>query len=290
MVGIWGASSFVANVVALALGGVIATNWGWRAGFGLTAIPGLIVAILFFFTKDYKTVELLKTVKEAATGAASKVKMKAGDAAKEFLHTPSLLFTYLGLGFVQFVSVAIISWLPTYFNRTQGIPISQAGLKTAGIIVCAIIGMPIGGFLADRWAKTRLNSRLIFCTVITLMSAVLCFAGFWLFGGNIQYAFLLGMGLILSSFIGAAHTATQEVIHPGLRAMSAGLAVVTTTLIGGSLAPVVIGAISDAADLQTAMKVLPAFLVLASTLFFIGTFFYMKDYNKVEKIQLQAES
>jgi sugar phosphate permease len=290
MIGIWGASAFVANVVALALGGVIATHWGWRAGFGLTAIPGLIVAILFFFTKDYKTVELLKTVKEAATGAASKIKMKAGDAAKEFLRTPSLLLTYFGLGMVQFVSVAIITWLPTYFNRTAGIPISQAGLKTASILVFAIIGMPLGGFLCDRWAKKRLNTRLVFCTTTTTISAVLSFAAFWLFDGNVQYAFLLGMGLILSSFAGAAHTVTQEVIHPGLRAMSGGLAVVITSLLGGGLAPIVIGAISDAAGLQTAMKVLPAFLVLAAALFFTGSFFFMKDYNKVEKIELEMES
>ena len=65
---------------------------------------------------------------------------------------------------------------------------------------------------------------------------------------------------------------------------------VATSLIGGSLAPVVIGAISDAAGIQTAMKVMPVFLVLAAALFFTGSFFFMKDYNKVEKIQLEMES
>jgi len=289
MIGIWSACAYIATAIAVAIGGLIATRWGWRAALGLTALPGLIIAILFFFIKDYKTVDLIKTVK-AKAGEASKIKMKAGDAAREFLRTPTLLFTYLGMGFVNFVAVGLVTWLPTYFNRTYGIPIAQAGLKSASILLLVVIGGPLGGFLCDLWVKKRLNTRLVFATTTTLISAVLGFAAFWLFDGNIQYAVLLAMGLITSAFIGAATTTTQEVIHPGLRAMSAGLSVVATALIGGSLAPVVIGAISDAAGLQTAMKVLPAFLVLAAALFFTGSFFFMRDYNKVEKIQLETES
>ncbi len=288
MIGIWGASAFFANAVAMALGGVIATRFGWRAVFGLTALPGLIVAFLFFFIKDYKTVELIKVVK-AGTGEALKIKMKAADAAWEFLRTPSLILTYLGMGFVQFVAVGMLTWLPTYFNRTYGIPMGQAGLKAASIMVLTIIGAPLGGFLCDLWVKKKLNTRLVFSAATTFLSALLGFAAFYLFNGDIQYGVLLMMGLTTSAFIGAATTITQEVIHPGLRAISGGLSVVATSLIGGSLAPVVMGAISDAAGIKTAMMVLPAFLFLAASFFFIGSFFFMRDYNKVEKIPLQAE-
>ena len=62
MMGIWNASIPLGSAVGIALGGIIATNWGWRHAFGLVALPGLIVAILFFFVKDYKTVDLVKTV------------------------------------------------------------------------------------------------------------------------------------------------------------------------------------------------------------------------------------
>ena len=66
MMGLWNASIPLATAMAIALGGIIATRWGWRAAFGLTALPGLIVAILFFFIKDYKTVALVKTVTPGA--------------------------------------------------------------------------------------------------------------------------------------------------------------------------------------------------------------------------------
>jgi len=289
MMGIFNASIPLATAVAIAVGGVIATHLGWRAAFGLTALPGLIVAIMFFFIKDYKTVDLVKTIK-AGADISARVKMKAADAAREFVRTPSLIFTYLGMGGVQFVAVALITWLPTYFNRTAGIPMDQAGLKAGAVMLLAIIGAPLGGFLSDLWVKKKIDSRLIFASITTIITAVFAFAAFYLFEGNIQYVVLLLMGVSIIAFIPAAAATTQEVIHPGLRAISSGLSVVATSLIGGSLAPIVIGAISDTAGIQTAMMVLPAFLVVAAALFFAGSFFFMKDYNKVEKIQLQPES
>ena len=157
-------------------------------------------------------------------------------------------------------------------------------------MLLAVIGAPLGGYLSDLWVKKKIDSRLIFAAITTIITAVFAFVAFYLFKGNMQFAVLLLMGVTIIAFIPAAAVTTQEVMHPGLRAISAGLSVVATSLIGGSLAPIVIGAISDAAGIQTAMMVLPAFLVVAAALFFAGSFFFMKDYNKVETIQLETES
>ncbi len=289
MMGLWNASIPLATAVAIALGGIIATRWGWRAAFGLTALPGLIVAVLFFFIKDYKTVSLVKTITQGTGHGALKIKMKAGDAARDFLHTPTLIFTYLGMAAVQFVAVSIITWLPTYFNRTGGIPISWAGTKAGAIMLLSIIGAPLGGFLADLWVKKRLNSRLPFAAITTIITAFFTFAAFSLFDGNIQFVCLLIMGVSIIAFLPAAAAVTQEVVHPGLRTISYAIAVIFTNLLGGSLGPIAIGAISDASGIKTAMMVLPGFLVLGATLFFIGSFFFLKDYNKAEKIPLELE-
>jgi hypothetical protein len=68
---------------------------------------------MFFFVKDYKTVELVKTVDEGK--GATKKKMSFRDISGEFLKTPTLWFTYLGFAAVVFVTTSIITWLPTYF-------------------------------------------------------------------------------------------------------------------------------------------------------------------------------
>ena len=62
MVGIWNASIPIGMAAGIVIGGLIAAHWGWRHAFGIVALPGLIIALLFFFVKDYKTVGLEKTV------------------------------------------------------------------------------------------------------------------------------------------------------------------------------------------------------------------------------------
>jgi len=288
ILGLWNMSIPLGIAVGIGVGGFVAQHWGWRHAFGLVALPGAIVAILFFFVKDYKTVDLVKTV-DACDPAQSRVKMSKMDIFRAFLHVPSLVLTNLGFIGCIFANNAIITWLPTYFHRVDGIPISQAGMKTGLIMLLAIIGLPLGGWLADIWFKKRVSSRLLFPAITTALSAVILFAAFSFLEGKAQYLMLLAIGVVLSMFSPAAITVTQEVIHPGLRAISYSICVVVQNLFGASMAPIVIGAVSDAYGIKVAMTILPVFLVLSALLFFAGSFFYEKDLNKVEKITLECE-
>lgn len=287
--GIWNASQPLGMAIGVALGGVIAAHLGWRHAFGLVAIPGLIAAILFFFAKDYKSVPLEKTISGTGAEATAKLKMRTADVAKEFLKTPTLILTYLGFAGVIFVIMALSTWLPSYFHRVGGMPEDQASLRASLVMVLSMVGFFIGGFLSDTWVKRKLNSRLIYASMTTAFSALLVFAAFSL-SGDIQFAVLILMGVVITTFAPAGLAVTQEVIHPGLRGMSYALAVLFMNLLGGSLGPLVVGAISDASNLQTAMLVLPVFLLVAAAFFFTGSFFYVRDFNKVEKVVLEVET
>ncbi len=288
MMGFWNVSIPVGSAVGIALGGIVAEQWGWRHAFGLVALPGALVAILFFFIKDYKTVDLVKTV-ECADTKPSQVKMSNAEIVREFLKSPSLILTNIGFIGCIFVNNAILTWLPTYFHRTENIPMSQAGMKTGLVMILAIIGLPLGGWLADVWFKRRVSARLLFPAITTAINAIVVFIAFFFFEGKTQYAMLLLMGAVASAFAPAAITVTQEVIHPGLRATSYAVCVIIQNLLGAAMAPIVIGLISDAYGIKTAMSVLPIFLVASAILFFAGSLFYAKDLSKVEKITLVCE-
>jgi fucose permease len=147
----------------------------------------------------------------------------------------------------------------------------------------------LGGWLADMWFKKKVKSSLLFPAITTILDAIVLFAAFSFLQGQAQYVMLLGMGILASAFAPAAITVTQEVIHPGLRAISYSVCVVVQNLFGASMAPIVIGSISDAYGIKVAMSILPVFLLASALLFFAGSFFYEKDMNKVEKIALQCE-
>jgi len=289
MMGLWNASIPLGSAIGIAIGGIIATHWGWRHALGIVAIPGLVIAVLFFFIKDYKTVILEKSdAKTDGKAERQKVRMSIKDMLKEFLSKPSLLFTYFGMAGVVFATTSLITWLPTYFHRVQGMEEGPAGLKASVVLLLAIVGAPLGGYVADRWRRKKVNARMLVPTITSLISAILMFMAFSIFDGQMQYLLLLSVGISVTAFIAAAAAVTQDVVHPGLRAMSYALAVIVQNLLGSTPGPIVMGAISDATNIETAFKFLPISLLLSTVLFYIGSRYYEKDMKKVAVVNMEV--
>ncbi|MCX6006348.1 MAG: MFS transporter [Chloroflexi bacterium] len=288
MMGIWNASIPLGSALGIALGGVIATYLGWRHAFGLVAIPGFIVAILFFFIKDYKTVEL-KSSTAGAVNDSGKSRMSVAEIAGKIARTPTLYFTYFGFAMMVFVTASMMMFLPTFFARVSGVAPAQAGLMASAVMVLAVIGAPLGGYLADLWLKKRKNARLLFCSISAIVSAVLLFISMYLTSGTAQYIVLLLLGISITSFIPGVSAAMQDIVHPGLRAITFAIAIIIQHLLGTALGPIVTGTISDAYGIQAAFMILPAFLFAAAVIFFIGSFFFNKDYDRVERVELVME-
>ncbi len=294
MVGIWNMSIPLGMAAGIVAGGLIATHWGWRSAFGIVALPGLIIAILFFFVKDYKTVDLEQTVQPEQSQAhtlTGKKKMTKMDIVRAFSHTPSLLLTYLGFAGMMFLNISLSTFLPAYFQRVHSANLNQANLMTSGIMLMAIIGSPLGGWLADRWMRRRIQARLLVPALSALLAAVIYFCGMHLLaGGTVQYAILILGGISSMLFASSAIAVTQDVVHPGLRAISYSFCVISQNLLGSSLGPVVTGALSDAYGISAALKIATIAALVSFILFYLGSRFYKRDLAKVEKVILTAES
>lgn len=283
MMGIWNASIPLGSAIGVLLGGLIAARLGWKHAFGLVAIPGFIVAILFLFVKDYKTVDLSFVDKNS-----NKIRMERKDILKEFLSKPSIIYTYFGITAVVFVTTSLLTWLPTYFEKTRQLSAEAAGKMASSVMVLALIGAPLGGWLTDIWRKKRINARSLFPAYSTLISGIVLLSALVLSEGSLQYVVFLVFGILIMTFIAGAASVTQDVIHPGLRATSYAIAVVVQNLLGSSTAPVVLGRIYDLSNIETALSILPFILFVGSVLFFLASRHYEKDMNKVAKIDLEA--
>jgi fucose permease len=284
MMGLWNASIPLGSAIGVLLGGIIAAKLGWKHAFGIVAVPGMIVAILFLFVKDYKTVDLSFYDKNS-----NKIKMEKKDMIKEFLTKPSVLLTYLGMAAIVFVTTSMLTWLPTYFEKMRNIPQETAGKMASSVMVLALVGAPLGGFLTDLWRRSKDNARLLFPATSSLLSAVVLFLALVFFKGTIQYVLFLVFGVLVLAFISGAASVTQDVIHPGLRATSYAIAVVVQNLLGASTAPIVMGKIYDLTNIQTALSILPFVLLVGAILFWMGSRYYVKDLGKVATIRLEPE-
>jgi MFS family permease len=280
VVGLWTAALPIGSAIGIMAGAYIAARYGWRHAFGIVAIPGIIIAVLIFFIKDYKTVALEKIPAK---------KIKWSGYARQFMRTPSLILTYLAFSGSMFLTAAYITWLPTYLQRAGNLTMEQAAFKGSLVMLLAIIGFPLGGFIVDRWREKRINARLVFPAISAFVTALIFFTAFYFFTGSIQYYVLLLGGITASAFSPAAIAVTQDVVHPGLRATSYSFCVITQNLLGSSLGPLFVGIISDKYDITTAMMIVPIASIVASVLFFIASFYYEGDIAKVERIELSVE-
>jgi len=282
MIGLWNASIPLGSAVGVAIGGIIAQSLGWKHAFGLVAFPGLIIAILFLFVKDYKTVDLSFVDK-----SNNKIKMKRKDIIKEFITKPSVFFTYFGMAAVVFVTTAMIVWLPKFFETENGLAPKTAGTLAGAVMMLAVIGAPLGGFLIDKWRKTQPLARMLFPALSTFVSAIILFIVFFILKGTGQIILLFVFGVLVMTFIAGAAAVTQDVIHPGLRATSYAIAVVVQNILGSFTAPIVLGKISDLSNIKTSMSILPFALLIGALLFYLGSKYYLSDMNKVAKVRLE---
>jgi MFS family permease len=171
----------------------------------------------------------------------------------------------------------------------ENLPMDRAATKGGIVMALALIGAPLGGYLTDLWLKKRKNARLIFPTISSLATSLALFAAFVFMRDGVQYAALLVTGIVAVAFVPGAVAVTQDVVHPGLRAISLSLCVVIQHILGSALGPPFVGAMSDIYGLQNALKFLPAFTLLASVLFFVASFFYVNDTARAEDVEIRLE-
>jgi len=283
MMGLWNASIPLGSAIGVGMGGIIAQSLGWKHAFGIVAVPGLIIAILFLFVKDYKTVDL-----SFIDRRNNKIKMEKKDMIREFLSKPSVIYTYFGMAAVVFVTTAIIVWLPKYFEIERNMEPKTAGSLAGAVMLLALVGAPLGGFLIDKWRMSEPRARLLFPALSTLVSGIFLFIALALLKGTGQLIVLFAFGILIMTFIAGAAAVTQDVIHPGLRATSYAIAVAVQNLIGSFTAPIVLGKISDLSNIKTALSILPFVLMLGALLFYLGSRHYVNDMGRVTKINLET--
>jgi MFS transporter, Spinster family, sphingosine-1-phosphate transporter len=270
------AAASVGSVLGVILGGVITARWGWEAAFGVVGIPGLVLAVMFLWVRDYRTVPLID---------ARAVRMDAVAVLRALVRPRSALAAYLG-GALQLLPVStLLAWLPSYFNRSYGLGVEQAGLKSATVILLASIGIVVWGYVADRMALANRRAKMLVPAACTVMTAVLLAPAFALLQpGLLQFAMILAGGFMMTAASGSLPSVAIDVIHPGLRATAAAMVTVVQNLFGLAAGPFIAGALSDAFGLGTALALMPLFCLASAAVVIAGARAYPRDLDRADAI------
>jgi len=290
VMGIWNASIPLGVGIGMVAGGLIASHWHWSHAFGLVAFPGMILAAIAWFLPDYKSVKSEEATHSGGRGLIGLLIAIIKDI-RQVVTIPTVLFTYLGFAMNVSVTTCVMHWLPSYFERVGLAEPGKGGLSTMPVFALVLVGAPLGGFLSDWWIKRRREARLWFPAITSGLAAVTLFLAFFLVGTGFQVPLFVLYGVFITCFIAPAIAVTQDVVHPGLRALAYALCVVAQHLFGDIWSAPLVGWLSDHLELGLAgaMLFVPLWGVMAALFFRIASLFYLKDLAKVEKVELEKE-
>jgi predicted MFS family arabinose efflux permease len=260
---IWAAGTAVGIAAGFAGGGIVASTLGWRAAFYMTAVPGLIFAVLAFGLR-----EPLRGAAEARGPQTRGAPSITWRTFLQLLKIPTLRSTIAAETALFFVLGGAAFWLPTYLSRRFGLGTGPAGTLAGGVLVLGLLaGSLLGGTIADRLTIRRGSASNLpigiagfvagagFVALALLMPSLVLFVPMFLLGAACLYL-----------YNGPYTAIKQNVVLPTVRASAVTLALLIEHLLGDSYAPFAIGKLSDAlGSLQLAMLILlPPLLLLAA--------------------------
>ena len=266
------ASASIGSVLGVILGGVIASRWGWQAGFGIVGVPGLILALLYLFVRDYKTVETAKSGMPSTAAQPSK-----GDMARSILRSRTVRWVCIGAAAQLIALSALWSWLPSYLNRTYSIPPDKAGIQAALVVLCGAIGSIVLGALVDKAGARRPAGRFVAIACLSLLTMIALMIAF---GGKrwgldlsqeAQFRAILLGGFFATCTVGPAAAIVIDVIHKGVRSTGASVLSLFQNLFGLAAGPFIAGTLSDAVGLEMALTLTPLACIVAAISFLIAS-------------------
>ncbi len=284
--GIFNMAVPIGIVLGAVVGGTVAQTWGWQAPFFFFAIPGIILGILAFFMRDYRSVG--ETEVSGARGSF-------WQSILCVLKIPSAVWVFIGFGLSNIMAMSFIFWGPAFIGRAWGVDVQVANNTFAPIMLCAVIAAPIGGYLGDIWFKKDPRGRLYIPAISIIASSIaLTFAVYLQLKGPLGMGLAIAYGFLNVMGLGCISAVSQDVAPAAQKGLIWGLMVFAMYFLGGGWAPYLVGAISDAlgqgADaLGTALMIASVGGIIGGICYFISTRTYVADMDRVKHDQLLCE-
>jgi len=258
----------VGAALGLVLGGFITSLMSWRMAFFIVGFAGFLAAPLLKFT-----------VREPKRGALD-VPQTGGELAGEpspsllavialLARKPSFWGLSLGASSASMMGYGLFFWAPSFLVRSFHLSLLQASLEYGGLVlVGGLIGIWLGGFLADRYGEERRGMYATIPAIAFLATVPFYVAGVLSTTLWLSLAVLLvptALGLV---WLGPVLTAVQHLAPANMRATASALFLFINNLIGIGLGSTLIGVVSDAMRLRFGAESL-RYAILTGTGFYL---------------------
>ncbi len=247
------------------LGGFIAEYWGWRSGFHVFGLFGIIYSfVLIYFLKDVKKEEEEpKRISQPITEVSSSYSIR--EVLSSLFRLASFYIILIYFAILGMANWLVNGWLPTFLKDQFNLDLGTAGISATGYIqIGSFVGVIVGGIIADRWVQKNPKGRL------NVMIIGFCVGAPFLFIMASTNLFLLA--IVAMIVFGLARGFNDANLMPMLRqvvdqryiATAYGFLNFLSTIVGG-LMVYIGGALKDAnVNLSITYKIIAVVLLLVS--------------------------
>jgi sugar phosphate permease len=245
--GTWVAGLFLAFLTA-PLFLVPVMHWlGWRGGFYLLAVVGLLISLPLVFRHIYdrpaehpRVDDAEREWIEAAVEREDRALHEGKLGLSASLLTPSFfLLTAIGI-LNNMVALGIAGWLPTYLSGREGVAYHQLTWLTALPYAFSIIGIVLWATLGD-----RTNTRSALAGAAYFLAGLIIWLALGAEGIWMTVALFSAAVLLIAAWSAAEFALVQRVLPQRHVAAGSGVYNGLATMIGGGSGPFVVGGIID---------------------------------------------
>lgn len=251
----------IGGAAGLAFGGMIASAFDWRVAFIAMGVAGILIAPLFkWLVHD--------PVRGGTEHASIAAPPRLAEAFRTIARKPAFWLIAFGSALGSTASYGVAFWIPSFYVRSFGMPLSQVTLLYAGVVLFGgVAGIWLGAWLGDRFGPRRPGTYLAI-PMVALAASIPFFAMAVMAGSPMLSLALLFVPSMLGSMgFGTVLTAVQHVVPAALRSTSSALFLFINNLIGLGVGSAVLGFISDALARQHGEQSL-RYALLAGSLFY----------------------
>jgi MFS family permease len=278
LTGAFMAGGVIGSMLGMSVGGVVATQFGWRWAFAIMAGIGLVLVVL------YRVIVTEKRLSIQATRQNSRQKLpfSLGRLLKGLFASKAVRFTYVGSGLQLFIMAAMIAWLPSYLNRYYHLPTDRAALMAGLFLLVGGIGMVLCGMITDRLSREAPIRKWRVAMAYCLISGVLLLAAFQLPPGTPQLV-LIGAGMLLvAGTSGPAGAMVGNLTPTAIHASAFATLTLANNLLGLAPGPFLTGVMADRIGLLGALQIIPLASIGAAVAFAFGRRYYTADLKRIQ--------
>lgn len=174
-----GGAPLGAALGSIVIAWLIAAFGSWRAAFVVAGVGTMLCGALAWYyirntPRDHSGVNEAEArhIEVAHAREDEAAPASRGGSALGFFRYRSVWCMCLGWMFFNSVFYGLLTWMPTYLYRVQGLDIKSLGNASFFIFFAGFVGEIIGGVVADKWLASGGHPNTVFRTLFGVASVI----------------------------------------------------------------------------------------------------------------------